>query len=177
MGFLIGFFVILFVGLPLILVIIFISKVNSLTTRVQSLEQELLRLRAATTLAAAPSEPSVAPMSPPIVERKPAPITPTPAPIVSSTPEATVPSHVLVKEKRSQAREEWEAFVGGKLLNRVGALALIIGVGFFLKYAFDNNWITETMRVVLGGITGITLLFLGARFHRKTYHVFAQGLV
>ena len=40
---------------------------------------------------------------------------------------------------RPRTREEWETLIGGKLLNRVGALALILGVGFFLKYAFDKQ--------------------------------------
>ena len=79
--------------------------------------------------------------------------------------------------RSSRTREEWEALIGGKLLNRIGALALIIGIGFFLKYAFDNNWINETMRVVIGVVTGIALLFGGAHFHKKGLAIFAQGLV
>ena len=66
--------------------------------------------------------------------------------------------------------------IGGKILNRIGALALIIGVGFFLKYAFDNNWITETMRVVIGIVTGFLLLFGGHHFQKKDYKIFSQGL-
>ena len=77
----------------------------------------------------------------------------------------------------SRTREEWEALIGGKLLNRIGALALIIGVGFFLKYAFDKNWITEWMRVTIGGLTGAAVLLLAARSHRKGLEIFAQGLV
>jgi uncharacterized membrane protein len=77
----------------------------------------------------------------------------------------------------SRSKEEWESLIGGKLLNRIGALALIIGVGFFLKYAFDNNWINETFRVLLGGAAGVALLFLAARAHRKGFEIFSQGLV
>ncbi|MBN1293449.1 MAG: DUF2339 domain-containing protein [Candidatus Latescibacteria bacterium] len=80
-------------------------------------------------------------------------------------------------DKPSRTREEWEAFIGGKLLNRVGALALIIGCGFFLKYAFDNNWINETMRVLIGVAVGVSLLIGGARFHKKGLSIFVQGLV
>ncbi|MGA2624414.1 MAG: DUF2339 domain-containing protein [Bacteroidota bacterium] len=163
MGSVIVFFALLFIAGPLVLLLVFISKVNSLATRVQWLEQEFLRLRGA--------------LTPPLVEKTLSPPPPSPAPVVPSTPQATVPSRVVMEENRSRAREEWEEFVGGKLLNRIGAIALTIGVGFFLKYAFDNNWISETMRVLLGGIVGISLLLLGARFHRKAYHVFAQGLV
>ena len=55
-----------------------------------------------------------------------------PPPVSPTPPTATIPEPAAP----SKTREEWEAFVGGKLLNRIGALALILGVGFFLKYAF-----------------------------------------
>ena len=77
---------------------------------------------------------------------------------------------------RPRTRVEWETLIGGKLLNRVGALALILGVGFFLKYAFDNNWLNETARVVLGGAAGLLLAAGGHRFHRRGLSIFAQGL-
>ena len=77
---------------------------------------------------------------------------------------------------RSRTREEWETLIGGKMLNRVGALALVLGVGFFLKYAFDNDWLNETARVVLGGAAGLLLIGIGHRFHRRHMGVFAQGL-
>lgn len=77
----------------------------------------------------------------------------------------------------SRTRAEWEALIGGKLLNRIGALALILGVGFFLKYAFDNAWFTEWMRVAIGILIGATSLFTASRASRKGFPVFAQGLV
>ncbi|MCY3713294.1 MAG: DUF2339 domain-containing protein [Gemmatimonadetes bacterium] len=81
-------------------------------------------------------------------------------------------SHML----RPRTREEWETLIGGKLLNRVGALALVLAVGFFLKYAFDNDWLNETARVILGGAAGLLLIAGGHRFHRRGMSVFAQGL-
>ncbi len=77
---------------------------------------------------------------------------------------------------RPRTREEWETLIGGKLLNRVGALALILGVGFFLKYAFDNDWLNETARVLLGGVAGLLLIGGGHRFHQRGMGVFSQGL-
>ena len=168
-------FAVLFTALPIILLIVFISRVNSLTTRVRWLEQELLRFKSVAPPAAL-QEPVVTVQPSAIVEAKPAP-PPSPAPAAQPPPPGKILQQTVEKQKTSKAREEWEAFVGGKLLNRIGAFALIIGVGFFLKYAFDNNWITETMRVVLGGVAGIALLVLGARFHRNAYQVFAQGLI
>jgi hypothetical protein len=32
---------------------------------------------------------------------------------------------------------------------------MVFGIGFFLKYAFDENLISESARVVLGFISGI----------------------
>ncbi len=77
---------------------------------------------------------------------------------------------------RPRTREEWEILFGGKLLNRAGALALILAAGFFLKYAFDNNWLNETARVILGGAAGMLLIAGGYRFHRRQLSVFSQGL-
>ncbi|MCZ6855002.1 MAG: hypothetical protein O7G86_13905, partial [Gammaproteobacteria bacterium] len=45
---------------------------------------------------------------------------------------------------------DWDAVIGGNWLVRVGALAVVLGMGFFLTLAFDNNWIGEVGRVALG---------------------------
>ncbi|MCI0487653.1 MAG: DUF2339 domain-containing protein [Blastocatellia bacterium] len=83
----------------------------------------------------------------------------------------------LPPPKPSRTRAEWESLIGGKLLNRIGALALIIGIGFFLRYAFSNNLITPPVRVMIGILTGAGLLFGGAYYHRREFQIFAQGLV
>jgi uncharacterized membrane protein len=54
----------------------------------------------------------------------------------------------------------WEWLLGGNWLARIGVVALVIGAGFFLKLAFDNDWIGETGRLALGIAGG--LAFLGA---------------
>lgn len=87
------------------------------------------------------------------------------------------PPKQTIEPAPRRSKPEWEALIGGKLLNRVGALALIIGIGFFLKYAFDNNWITETMRLVIGGCIGAGLLSGAWQSERKGLRVFSQGLV
>ncbi|MBI4233761.1 MAG: DUF2339 domain-containing protein [Chloroflexi bacterium] len=70
---------------------------------------------------------------------------------------------------------DWEAVLGGNWLARIGVLALVIGVGFFLKLAFDNNWIGPTARVTLGLLGGIALLGAGEYWQRR-YPPFAQAL-
>jgi uncharacterized membrane protein len=61
-------------------------------------------------------------------------------------------------------------------LNRIGALALIIGIGLFLKHAFDENWISETVRVLIGVFAGGLCLAGAYRTHSKGLNIFAQGL-
>lgn len=73
-------------------------------------------------------------------------------------------------------KDEWESIIGTKLLNRIGALALIIGIGFFLKYAFDKNWISEWVRVSIGFVSGFILIFGGWHFNKKEFKVLSQGL-
>ncbi|MDE2939666.1 MAG: DUF2339 domain-containing protein [Chloroflexota bacterium] len=67
----------------------------------------------------------------------------------------------------------WEWLVGGNWLARIGIVAVIIGIGFFLKLAFDNDWIGETGRVVLGLVVGLALLGAGEYWQRK-YPVWSQ---
>ena len=69
----------------------------------------------------------------------------------------------------------WEWLVGGNWLARIGILAVIIGVGFFLKLAFDNQWIGETGRVVLGLVIGLALLGAGEFWSRK-FAVWSQAV-
>ncbi len=159
--------------LLLVLLIVYIRKTNQLSEKIFKMEIELRGFRNAMhsfqstpTPAAEPDAERAVPPAPVV---SPAPSTPPPM-----TP---LPAMPLPPMPPSRTREEWEALIGGKLLNRIGAFALILGVGFFLKYAFDNNWISETVRVLIGFAAGALLLFGGARWHKKGLAIFAQGLI
>jgi uncharacterized membrane protein len=113
--------------------------------------------------------------SPPAVT---APRTPEPAAITREIEAPPAPAEAVLpaEEKRAQKTErEWEQVLGGNWLARIGVLALIIGIGFFLKYAFDNNWIGPSARVILGVIAG--LIMLGAGYNwRKRYPIMTRVL-
>lgn len=64
----------------------------------------------------------------------------------------------------------------GEWLPRIGMLALFFGVGFFLKYAFDHKWIGPVARVILGLLSGLSLLGAGEYFEKKKYHNYARVL-
>lgn len=68
-----------------------------------------------------------------------------------------------------------EALFGGNWLVKVGIIAVVLGTAFFLKLAFDNNWIGVTGRIILGIFGGFTLVGLGQYFKGK-YATYAQLL-
>lgn len=71
----------------------------------------------------------------------------------------------------------FEDTVGKRWMTWVGAIALFLSCGFFLKHAFDSGWIGPTGRVILGLFSGCVLLFLGDNFLRKRMSALGQGLM
>ncbi len=57
--------------------------------------------------------------------------------------------------------ESVESKVTGKWFAVIGIIALLFGVAFFLKYAFENNLIGVTGRVIMGLVAGPAFVFLG----------------
>ncbi len=51
---------------------------------------------------------------------------------------------------KQKKQVNYEKFIGENLFGKIGILIFVIGVGFFVKYAIDKNWINETFRTVLG---------------------------
>jgi len=70
-------------------------------------------------------------------------------------------------EQKVSKEEGFEAEIGLKWLGRIGIFALVLGVAFFLKYAFENDWIGESGRVAIGIFSGIALIYLGDHFRTK----------
>ncbi|MBH8602773.1 DUF2339 domain-containing protein [Thermoactinomyces sp. CICC 10522] len=103
-----------------------------------------------------------------------------PVPDKPSVPVQSVPKKEAKAKKPSRPkrnRKEWEYLIGGRWLNRIGAVALVIGLVFFVKYAFDYHWVNEIVRVLMGGAFGILLLAGGRHYYRKQLPIFAQGLI
>jgi uncharacterized membrane protein len=75
----------------------------------------------------------------------------------------------------SKGRDDLETRIGGSWFNIIGVVAIVFGVGFFLKYAFDNGWITPLYRVITGLFIGFAFLAAG-EWLRKKYASYAYGL-
>ncbi len=84
----------------------------------------------------------------------------------------------IAKEVKNETKEnnrDLEFKLGSKVFTGIGAVAITLGIGFFLRYAFENNLITETMRVVLGIFAGVVMLGIG-EFTRKKFSTYSQIL-
>lgn len=60
-------------------------------------------------------------------------------------------------------------------LTRIGILALLFGIGFFLKYAIDREWISVWTRIIMGLSSGVLLIVLGEMWKNK-YEKYAAAL-
>jgi uncharacterized membrane protein len=69
-----------------------------------------------------------------------------------------------------------ESRIGSHWLNRIGIAAVLIGVSYFLKYAFDNNWIGPAGRVAIGLLAGIGVVVWSERFRARGYRMFSYSL-
>jgi uncharacterized membrane protein len=69
-----------------------------------------------------------------------------------------------------------EKQIGQYWLNRIGIVAILIGVSYFLKYAFENNWIGPAGRVAIGLLAGIGLLIWSERFRSRGHELFSYSL-
>jgi uncharacterized membrane protein len=142
------------------------AQVAELTRRVYRLEG-LLSARAEQAVAPAQPTPTVRD-----VDSEPLAGTSTHVP---PPPLVTVPAAVAAKPP-VRPKASLESRIGGQWLNRVGIVAVLVGLSYFLKLAFENNWIGPATQVLIGIAAGIGLLVWSERFRSKGYTGFAYSL-
>ena len=97
---------------------------------------------------------------------------PTPAPQEKTQDQIPIQE---ISNKQVTAEKNLEFRIGGTWFNRIGVVAVILGLAFFLKYAFDNDWIGPMGRVLMGISGGLVMLVAGEKL-RLRYPGYAQGL-
>ena len=89
------------------------------------------------------------------------------------------PAMVMEEEEKIEeyatSETNFEKYIGENLFGKIGILIFIIGIGFFVKYAIDQNWINETARTLMGYAVGAGMLVLAERLHKR-YHTFSSLL-
>ncbi len=98
--------------------------------------------------------------------------------LVSSQETKAQPLQAIALSTRTSINMEWiEENIGKRWMTWAGAVILMIATGFFLKYAFDNDWIGPSARVMMGVAFGIVLLVSGDISIRRSMGFLGQGLI
>lgn len=173
-----------------------IARIYGLEKRLERIEKALAsRATVAEDTQASPSEHAKpadivrtsAPAQPPVSIADASPSVPPPTAFTSPVTAAPVPSarasfpaismpQSLRSSSTQHDNENFEALVAGRWLNYVGILALLFAVTFFLKYAFDNNWVGPRGRVGIGILLGAALYPWSQRLLNKGYKYFSEGI-
>src|SRR5579864_5383329 len=163
------------------------QKLRELEQRILGIEKALGRLIEQGTAPGDPArtaEPIPSPAARPATPIPPPPQTTPPPPQPISPPIRTVPLAPPTIPARqpeqfsaeSAAAPDFENVVAGKWLNYVGIVALLFATAFFIKYAFDNNWVGPRGRVAIGLLAGTVLLVWSDWLLRRRYRYFSEGI-
>jgi uncharacterized membrane protein len=72
--------------------------------------------------------------------------------------------------------EALERRIGERLLLYAGMVLVVFAVGFFLRYAFEHDWLSPAVRVALGTSAGIAFAAGGHRLARRGYEQYGLFL-
>lgn len=133
------------------------SELRLLSARVETLERELAQMRSSSS-----TREAVRKQSPP-----PPPIALASAPVPEPPPKSI---------ETSAVSPSLENRLGAQVFNRVGIIALMIGVTWFLKLAIDNQWIGPVGRILIGLVAGAGIVVWSERFRRKGFPAFSYSL-
>ena len=158
------------------------EQIRVLTRRVHDLEERLTQ-NAPSPVPAPVPEPVAEPVPEPVAEisREPLPplvieppriLTPPPLPVLIEPPGPSFSDRL----RKTLGNEEWEALVGGSILNKVGAVVLVIGIALFLGYSFARMGAAGKASVSIA--LSVIALTAGVWVERKAkYTTFARGLI
>ena len=147
----------------------FPARLSSLERQVHELRGQLAGLSAGSPLAASAAAPPSTTSQTSVSE--------TPEPIRPPTP--VVPSAKPFDPPQSSSHPvglDVEQLIAGRWLNRIGIVALLLAVSFFLKYAFDNDWVGPRGQVALGLLGGASILIYSQWLLRWGHAEFANRI-
>lgn len=78
--------------------------------------------------------------------------------------------------KKPKRKSDLEKLIGESIINKIGIIVLIIGVGIGAKYSIENNLINPLTRIILGYLFGLGLIGVGLKL-KKNYVNYSTVLV
>ncbi|HEU5234777.1 MAG TPA: DUF2339 domain-containing protein [Terriglobales bacterium] len=143
-------------------------ELAALRAEMAAMKARMERIEQRTGLGLAPAERKLE------VARPAAPAVPSPPRPLDVAPISPIPTTFSVTPAKEE--DELEGKIGKLWLNRIGIIAILTGVSYFIKYAFDNGWIGPAGRVALGLLAGIALIFWSERFRTRGQGPFSYSM-
>jgi uncharacterized membrane protein len=155
------------------------EQIRELRSRVQFLEDALRARGIALRQQSQPAPPAAATIptqgaAPDQGQHPPVASAPSPTPPYPIQP--APPQFAFAQMQAPRDSRSLESRVGSQWFNRIGILAVLIGMAWFLKFAIDNEWIGPLGRVVIGLVAGAGLIAWSERFRAKHYIAFSYSL-
>ena len=85
------------------------------------------------------------------------------------------PPKPVYKPSFFERHPDMEKFIGENLVNKIGIAILVLAIGFFVKYAIDQNWVGPVGRVSIGILCGAILVGIAHKM-RNSYKSFSSVL-
>lgn len=169
------------------ILIVIINFKNGVQDRLTRLEKEIARLRDnITSTKTISTEKQQSHDTPPQVVQqplvKPMPIPqPQPSKPVVQEVKVVTPPPVIQRPPEPkpgffERHPDLEKFIGENLVSKIGITILVLAIGFFVKYAIDNDWIGPVGRVGIGLLCG-GILVGAAHYLRNSYKAFSSVLI
>ncbi|HEX9186341.1 MAG TPA: DUF2339 domain-containing protein, partial [Vicinamibacteria bacterium] len=184
--------VLVLLALPVV-ALVALARSNQALREVQELRRRLASLErpvpattpAATATTARPGEgalPASSVTPPPVVPREArtglpprnAPV-PAAAPVPPRAPSQPPPSP-RPSSPPPPPRPDFATNLGPKILVGAGGLAVVFFLAFFVRYAWENDWVGPTGRVLSGAAFSLGLIAIGLRIIGREYRPLGQGL-
>jgi uncharacterized membrane protein len=144
------------------------EQIAELRSRVRLLEESLKTQGIVLETENAAPQPAPPPPPPPAAQIGDVPALPQRVIVPSRFASSTSASH--------EDKGSLESRIGSQWFNRIGILAVLIGMAWFLKLAIDNHWIGPLGRVLIGLIAGAGLIVWSERFRSRGYNGFSYSL-
>ncbi len=163
------------VGMPIMLLVTYVraSRIRELVARLDQLER---LVRQPPSVSTQPSTAEAAHWVEAVeVDELPAAAAETRRPAVA--PARVPPTLPVTADSLSHEAASWELFIGRQALGWLAVVVLLFATAFFLRYAFENQWIGPIGRVTLGIAAGLALVTAGRRYLLRGWRVFSQMLV
>jgi uncharacterized membrane protein len=145
------------------------------------------------TVRVSPAPPPAAPLPPPALRPAPPPPRPAAAPVFAPAAVETREPSKLAEPAREILRKMWSWLLYGEekkaegvsveyaiattWLLRIGIVALVLCVVYFLRWSIQKGLLTPPARVGMCIVAGIAMLVGGLRLLGRKYHLIGQGFI